>query len=264
MPAGWQVPAFIEDVYRERRSDYCLVIPVINEGDRIRDQLKRIAGMAIPIDIVVADGGSTDGSLAPEWLKEMNVRACLTKTGPGRLSAQLRVAYAWAMQQGYDGVATIDGNGKDGVDGIWKMIEKLRDGYDYVQGSRYAPGGVAENTPILRWFACRFIHAPLISLAARHWFTDTTNGFRSYSRLFLLDRRVQPFRDIFREYSLLFYLSVRASQLGFRVTEIGVKRSYPKSGVVPTKISGPGAALRLMRELLQVFFGAYHPVPDRD
>ncbi|MFV2091456.1 MAG: glycosyltransferase family 2 protein [Hyphomicrobiales bacterium] len=258
-PQSWEVPEFREDVFAERYADYCLVIPVINEGERIRSQLRRIADLDTGLDVIIADGGSTDGSLEVDFMHETNVRARLTKIGPGRLSAQLRMAYGWAMQQGYNGVVTIDGNGKDAVEGISTIRDKLVEGFDYVQGSRYAPGGRAVNTPFSRWFAVRFIHAPVISLAARHWFSDTTNGFRGYSRTYLTDPRVQPFRAVFNDYNLLFYLSVRASQLGFRVTEVGVTRAYPASGKLPTKITGLGSKLRLMGELFGAAFGAYHP-----
>lgn len=256
---NWQVPEHTKNIYADRQSDYCLIIPVINEGDRIRAQLGRIADQHLDIDVIVADGGSTDGSLDSEFLRKTGVRALLTKTGPGKLSAQLRMAYAWAMQQGYLGVVTIDGNGKDGVEGIASIRDKLGAGYDYVQGSRYAPGGKAINTPKSRWFAVRFIHAPVISLAAQHWFTDTTNGFRGYSRNYLLDPRVQPFRDVFCNYNLLFYLSIRASQIGLNVAELGVTRAYPNTGAVPTKITGLRGKLDLMAELFKAALGAYHP-----
>jgi glycosyltransferase involved in cell wall biosynthesis len=259
MPESWQVPEFGTNTFATRKSGFCLVIPVINEGDRIRAQLLRISKQETGIDVIIADGGSTDGSLDTEFLRDTGVRALLTKTGSGKLSAQLRMAYAWAMNEGYVGIVTIDGNGKDGVEAITRIRDRLSEGYDYVQGSRYAPGGKAINTPISRWFAIRFVHAPVISLAARHWFTDTTNGFRGYSRTYLLDPRVAPFRAVFCDYNLLFYLSVRASQIGLKVTEIGVKRSYPESGAVPTKISGFRGKFRLLSELFKTAFRSYHP-----
>ena len=135
-PSSWEVPSYNDDVFVSKVHRYCLVIPVINEGDRIRGQLLRITRENLPIDVVVVDGGSTDGSLAESFVRKVGVRAVLTKTGPGKLSAQLRVAYAWCIQQGYEGIVTIDGNGKDGVEAIAEMTVKLEDSYDYVQGSR--------------------------------------------------------------------------------------------------------------------------------
>jgi hypothetical protein len=89
-------------------------------------------------------------------------------------------------------------------------------------------GGVAENTPASRDFAIRFIHARCFSLFSGFKWTDTTQGFRAYSRKLLLDTRIAPFRDIFSTYELLAYLSYRAPKLGFRCLEIATVRRYLK------------------------------------
>jgi glycosyltransferase involved in cell wall biosynthesis len=256
---AWQLPAFTATVLAPRRHDHALVIPVINEGERIRAQLARLAVDAPPVDIVIADGGSTDGSLARDLLRSLGVRALLVKTGPGRLSAQLRMAYAWCLDESYQGIVTMDGNGKDGVEAVAAFVAKLREGCDYVQGSRYLPGGVAENTPLDRYLAGRLMHAPVLSLAARHWFTDTTNGFRAYSTRYLRDPRVAPFRDVFIRYELLFYLTVRASRLGYRVTEIPVARRYPRHAPTPSKITGWRARFAVLGELFGAALGRFDP-----
>src|SRR5439155_3382596 len=129
----------------------------------------------------------------------------------------------------------------------------------YVQASRFLRGGHYENTPLARLFAIRFIHAPLLSLAARRRFTDTTQAFRAYSAKYLLDRRVAPFRDLFVGYELLAYLTVRASQLGYRVKELPTSRVYPKGEKVPTKISGLRGLADLQAVLLNTLAGRYAP-----
>ncbi len=257
--ADWDVPAHDAAIHAPRGHKHALVIPVINEGTRIRGQLLRIQAAGLPVDVIIADGGSTDGSLDPEFVAQAGVRAVLTKTGPGKLSAQLRMAYAWCLKQGYAGIVTIDGNGKDGVEAIAAMVEKLEEGCDYVQGSRYLPGGVAENTPLERTLANRLIHAPLLSLAGRHWFTDTTNGFRAYSARYLTHPAVRPFRADFSVYNLLFYLTVRAGQLGLKVAHVPVERRYPDDGKVPTKIGGLGPKLALLKETVIAATGGYTP-----
>ncbi len=65
------------------------------------------------IDIILADGGSSDGALTPDFLAGYGVRALLTKRGPGRLSAQMRMALAYALERGYEGIVVMDGNNKD-------------------------------------------------------------------------------------------------------------------------------------------------------
>jgi dolichol-phosphate mannosyltransferase len=259
MPSDWDIPAFDLVEFTPKTARFALVVPVINEGDRIRAQLLRTEAENLPVDVVVADGGSTDGSLEQAFLSACRVRALLTKTGPGKLSAQLRMAYAWCLQQGYEGIVTIDGNGKDGLDAVRAIVARLEAGYDYVQGSRYMAGGLAENTPLERTIANRGIHAPVLSLSGRHWFTDTTNGFRGYSRAYLLDPRVQPFRSIFMRYELLFYLTVRAGQIGRRVCQVPVQRSYPKDAATPTKISGWRGKLEILRQTFAAALGFYAP-----
>jgi glycosyltransferase involved in cell wall biosynthesis len=257
--ADWQLPDFTIQECGPRTHANALVIPVINEGDRIRGQLQKLKDCGLPIDIIVADGGSTDGSLDTNFIETMPIRAVLAKTGPGKLSAQLRMAYAFCLREGYKGIVTIDGNGKDGVEAIKDMVTKLEEGCDYVQGSRYLLGAVAENTPLERTIANRCIHAPLLSLAGRHWYTDTTNGFRAYSARYLLDPRVQPFRDVFQRYELLFYLTARAGQIGMKIAHVPVQRRYPLNAATPTKISGVSGKFDVLKQTFAAALGRFSP-----
>lgn len=256
---GWSVPKHETLAFSPPLQRYALVIPVINEGERIQNQIRAIAALQDGPDLIIADGGSTDGSLEPEFLANHRVRALLTKRAPGKLSAQLRMAYAYCLRQGYRGIVTMDGNGKDGVEAIARFVEQLEAGYDYVQGSRYAPGGHAINTPMDRALANQLIHAPLLSLSGRHRFTDTTNGFRAYSSQYLLDPKVAPFRPVFDRYELLFYLTVRAGQLGYKVAEIPVTRAYPAGEKPPTKINGWQARLSVLTQTLSAAAGRFAP-----
>jgi glycosyltransferase involved in cell wall biosynthesis len=253
------VPAHERHVLAPKRHRYCVAVFVINEGDRIRRQLEQMAPLADQIDIVVADGGSTDGSLDLATLGGDRVRALLVKRGPGKLSAQMRMAFAFVLEEGYDGVVVIDGNGKDDVTAIPAFIKLLDAGFDHVQGSRYIPGGQGINTPLSRTIGVKLLHAPLISVAAGARYTDTTNGFRAYSRRLLSDPRVQPLRDIFMGYELHYYLAIRAARLGFRVTETPVTRRYPSSGKTPTKISPVKGNLAILRTLAAAALGKFDP-----
>lgn len=255
------VPDFIENSMSVKTKKYCVLIPIINEGNRIIDELERakIARVSDVADIIICDGGSTDGCTEINRLQSLNVNTLLVKTGAGKQGAQLRMGFYWALQRGYDGIVTIDGNDKDSIEDVASFIEKLDDGYDMVQGSRFISGGEAVNTPLIRYLAVRLLHAPVISLTAGKWFTDTTNAYRCYSRKYLEDDRVQPLRDVFVGYELLAYLSVRADQLGYKTCEIPVKRIYPKKGKVPTKISAISGNSNLLKILFKNLLGCYNP-----
>lgn len=255
----WTVPQGDVHVLAERASRHCVVIPVINEGQRILDQLKRLQELDLGIDVVVADGGSTDGSNDPDVLRGLGVRALLVKRDAGKLSAQLRMGFAFALREGYEGVVTVDGNGKDDVAAIPRIVAALDAGAGFVQGSRFIPGGLGINTPSSRRLAITLLHAPVTSLAAGKRFTDTTNGFRGHSRAMLLDPRVSPMREVFDSYELLAYLPIRAARLGYGCTEVPVTRAYPADGHVPTKIKGRRGELDLVRILLRAATGRYAP-----
>lgn len=258
------VPAFAADEFAAKKTACCLLIPVINENGRIQPQLARACHHGIDrlIDIVICDGGSTDGSTDAAGLKESGVNTLLTLKSDGRLGSQLRMGFWWALQRGYQGFITVDGNNKDSIESVPLFIEKLMQGFDFIQGSRYLPGGGAVNTPLIRHLAVKYLHAPLISHAAGYRYTDTTNAFRGYSRKYLEHSGVKPFRDVFYGYELLAYLSVRASQLGLRVCEVPVTRSYPKDGKTPTKINSLSANLALVRILLKTVRGDYRCPED--
>jgi dolichol-phosphate mannosyltransferase len=258
--ASWQIPTFEVPLWLGRKHKWCVVIPVINEGARIQNLLQRISKFEIKefADIIIIDGGSTDGSLALDLLRQNNVSGLLVKTGAGKLSAQLRCAYSFALDQGYDGIISIDGNDKDDPEAIPRFIEAMTQGIDFVQASRFINGGVAENTPKSRDFAIRFIHAPMLSLFSGFKWTDTTQGFRAYSRKMLLDTRLAPFRDLFMGYELLAYLSYRGPRLGYRCLELPTIRRYPK-GEVPTKISAVRGNLSVLKVLFFACFGRYNP-----
>lgn len=256
--SDWQVPGFEVAQVSPKSKRYAICIPVINEGERIRTQLKRMQPFIQDVDIVIADGGSKDGSLDLSYLAEQNVAALLTKRGPGKLSAQMRMAMAWCIEQGYEGLVFVDGNNKDDPKSIPLFVEALNQGFDHVQGSRYVPGGVAINTPPSRHWGVMLLHAPLISLSAGFRYTDTTNGFRAYSIRFLTDDRVKPFREVFAGYELHYYLAIRAARLGFKIKEVPVTRAYPK-GKTPSKIKGWKGNWNVLKTLFKAAFHQYNP-----
>ena len=77
------------------------------------------------------------------------------------------MAFACALERGYKGVITIDGNNKDDPTAIPQFIERMEAGFDHIQGSRWIPGGITENLPTSRYLGLKLLHAPLISLYRR-------------------------------------------------------------------------------------------------
>ena len=252
-----EVPAHDSFEFAEKKRSYCLCIFVINEGEKLLKQLAALTPYHGIVDVVIADGGSTDGSTETERLKTLGVNTLLVKTGPGKLGSQMRMAFAWAAERGYQGVIVIDGNGKDGVEAIPEFVKALEEGYDHIQGSRFINGGHHANTPLSRLIGVKILHAPLISMAAGFKYTDTTNGFRAYSMRFLIDERINLFREVFSSYELHYYMAIEAPRNGYRALEIPVSRVYPKGGKIPTKISPVSGSIDVLKRLFKAVTGGY-------
>lgn len=248
----------------QKKNKYCVCIPIINEGERIKAELKTALkyNLQNQIDFILIDSGTTDGSTSDENLKKYKINTIIEMEEKRKYtqSKALKVGFYYAMKIGYKGVITIDGNNKDSIEDISNFIKKLEEGYDYIQGSRYIEGGKAINIPKIRDWAIRVIHAPIISKVAKKKYTDTTNLFRGYSRNYLIHSQVQPFREIFKSYELSVYLSTRADELGLRTCEIPVTRHYPSGKKYATKVGKVKGNYLLIKSLIENAIGKYRPI----
>jgi len=246
-------------IYGPKLHSTALVIPVLNEGDRIKRQLSSLKMMSPSVDIVLVDGKSDDGSIQSIDFERAGLTALLIKDCEGGLSRQLQIGFAYCLENEYKYVITMDGNNKDDPSGIEGIQLLLNSGYDFVQGSRFITGGLAINTPKSRLLGVRLVHAPITSIASRAWITDSTNGFRGHSMEMLCDPRMSIFRDVFVAYELIAYIPIRAGKLGYRMKESPVIRSYPSTGLTPTKIKGLRSNFNLIKVLLSAAIGTFDP-----
>lgn len=229
MPRIDDIPPVTTDIRAPAMHPYLVFIFAFNEGTKLASQLSKFppAGERA-FDIMIGDDGSDDGSVNASLIEKYGVRGIVRLDRNRGLSANIKGGLHWFLSRAeYEGVIMMNGNDKDDPEAIPRFIRKLREGYDYVQGSRFLPDGTAENTPALRHFGIRFVHGPLFSLAAGKWMTDTTNGFRAFSRSYLSSRKIHIFQEAFQKYEVEQYLGCRAIQLKFACCEIPVARRYP-------------------------------------
>lgn len=241
-----------------KKHDYCVISGVLNEGQRFSEQLERMQQLRSFADIIIVDGGSTDGATSPERLQDKVTALIIDKRRKG-LSGQYQSALAYALDQGYLGAVMVDGNGKDGVEAVSTFISALKNGADFIQGSRFLPGGEHFNTPIIRHFAIKLIFCPVINYFSGFHYTDAINGFKGVSRKLLEDEGMQIFRDVFTSYSLQYYLNYRAPRINAKVMEVAVRRNYPSRASFPTKIHGLKGYVNVLKLLFKTCLGKYNP-----
>jgi glycosyltransferase involved in cell wall biosynthesis len=159
-----------------------IVMPCLNEADTLAICLEKAFGALrsneIAGEVVVADNGSTDGSV------EIALRS------GARVVHVLERGYGRALMGGIAaarGRYVVMGDADDSYDfrEIPRFLSRLRDGYELVQGCRLAAGGgtvMAGAMPLLH----RWIGNPLFSLLARRWFRapirDVYCGLRGFTK----------------------------------------------------------------------------------
>lgn len=242
-----------------KTSDCCIIVCVLNEAGKIEHQLQKMQAHRDKLDVILCDGGSTDGSISPDILKDQVNTLLVKTTEGGGLSAQLQIALHHALEQDYKIILMIDGNNKDGIDAIPDFIAALKNGCDFVQGSRFLPGGAHKNTPKDRYVSIKYIFNPLMNMGSGFQYTDAINGFKGTHASILRDERIQIFRPVFTLYSLQYFLNYRVPKLGFKVKEIPVSRCYPDSEKTPTKINGLKTRFKILWHLSKVVLGRYNP-----
>ena len=201
------------------------MMPLFNEAHLLPNLISKLEDGLVDEFLAVNDG-STDGG--PAMLREAGVTV-IDQAGRAGVGAALKRGVEYAREHAYDVIVVMAGNGKDDPREIPRLLAPiLEDGADYVQGSRFLPGGESANLPTFRRHAIQLLSAGFQSYSAREC-TDLTNGFRAY-RISLLDDPeidiAQPWLDTY-EYE--YYVHFKAYTLGYRVAEVAVSKTYPAS-----------------------------------
>ena len=168
-----------------------IVIPCLNEAETLPaciDKARRgLQAAGVAGEVLVADNGSTDGS------------AAVAEKAGARVVTVGEKGYGSALRGGIEAAQTkwiIVGDADDSYDflEIPRFVEKLREGYDLVQGCRLPAGG-----GVIKPGAMPFLHRwwgnPMFSLLARWWFRapihDIYCGLRGFRKDFQqsLDQR---------------------------------------------------------------------------
>jgi glycosyltransferase involved in cell wall biosynthesis len=192
-----------------------VIIPAFNEEGSLGAVLDELARVTPDLDVVVVSDGSTDGTVEIAQKARCAVVALPYNIGIG---GALRTGFAYAVRQGYDRAVQFDGDGQHDPLQVVPLLEELERGSDMVIGSRFAVGGdVTYAVGGARRLAMRFL-GRLVKLLVGQRFTDTSSGFRAFSR---------PLLEFFaRTYPVEYMDSVEALVLacnaGFTVTEVGV------------------------------------------
>jgi dolichol-phosphate mannosyltransferase len=235
------------------------IIPVYREIGKIGTVIERFTPEAVDeVCLVLDDPDYTILREIDDSRKRTQVPVTIIEN-PIRngIGYAIKEGYRHALSQGFDLIVVMAGNGKDDPREIPRLTEPIsKNGFDYVQGSRFLPGGRGEKTPFLRRIFTRLFPFAWTFLTGVRC-TEVTNGFRAYRTLVLQNPEINIWQDWLNGYELEYYLHYKVLTLGYKFTERPVSKVYSHgkresySHISPLKdwqqIVGPIVLLRLGR-----------------
>jgi len=205
------------------------VIPVYKDTGNLVKVLTKFRDKIVDEICIVVDCATKDD------LYEMRKAAAKIGTPVHIISNRDRKGVGYAIREGIEyglgkghKVAVVmAGNNKDDPGEIPRLLTPiLNEGYDYVQGSRFLPGGKREKNPFLRGVFSRLF--PFFwTLSTKVRCTDVTNGFRAYKLKIFSDKRINIWQSWLDSYQLEYYIHYKVFTLGFKMKEVPVSKIYP-------------------------------------
>ena len=201
------------------------IAPAYNELGKIEKVAAGLAALDFLDMPIVVDDGSTDG--CGEAAEKAGAIVVRHEARRG-LGAAIRSGIDYARSHGADIIVILAGNGKDDPAQIPRLLDPIcDDDADYVQGSRYLPGGEYGTMPRHRRMAT-WLHPRLVRLVTGFKGTDSTNGFRAYKASIFEDLEIDIWKDWLDGTELEFYLHVEVIRKKGRIAEVAVSKIYPQ------------------------------------
>ena len=202
-----------------------VIIPAFNEVDALPAVLAELAAHVPDHYVIVVDDGSNDGT----HLAAVDGGAtCLRLPFNLGIGGALRLGFRHAVREGYDRAYQFDADGQHDATQITALLTALDDA-DMVIGSRFADDG-GYQVGRSRGVAMALLRR-LVGAISGQRFTDTSSGFRAFSR---------PVLEFFAtEYPMEYMESVEALVLavrhGFTVREVPITMRDRSAGTASNR-----------------------------
>ena len=189
-----------------------LIILTLNEIEGVKAFIPTLP-VDIADEIIVVDGGSTDGTR--EFLQEHNIPV-FDQTRRGRGEA-FRVGVANSTGET---IVFFSPDGNEDPNDIPKLFELLEAGADIAIASRFLPGAQNEeddeSLPLRKWVNQAFtLFANLIWNRGRPYVTDTINGYRGVRRAIF-----EAIAPSSMGYTIEYEMTIAAMRAKLKIVEI--------------------------------------------
>ena len=211
-----------------------LVIPTLNEAGCVAQTLSEIPQGAID-EVIVVDGHSRDGTA--DVVRRLGHRVIMQKTK----------GYGGAFSEGVEAatgdiVVLMDADGSHNPADIPLLIDKVKEGFDYVMAVRYAPGSRSDDDTIIRHIGNMFFTF-LVNLIHRVFVADALYLFTAIRKDKFL--QIRP-KSLGFEYCV--EILIRAHRAGLKIAQIPSRERLRSAG--KSKVNAILDGLRIFKVIL--------------
>ena len=234
----------------ERKRRLLVLVVAYHAASTLRSVLERIPRSVLDeydCEVLVVDDASVDrtfevGCEYGEAHPEIRLTVLRNRFNQGYGGNQ-KVGYAFAIQEGFDTVALIHGDGQYAPEALPRLLEPLRDGTaDAVLGSRMLDRGAAlrGGMPLYKYVGNRILTALQNALLGTH-LSEFHSGFRLYSVATL---RSLPYQLNTNKFHFDTEIIIQLLNSGARIVE----RPIPVySGTEISRVNGISYAVSVLR-----------------
>lgn len=217
-----------------------LLALTLNEIEGVQAIMPRIPRDCFD-QILVLDGGSTDGTV--EWLRANDYPVYVQRR------RGIRFAYLEALPliEG-DVIVSMSPDGNCDPAVLPRLVEKMRDGYDLVIGSRYLGEARSEDDDLITGFG-NWLFTRTVNLLYGSRYTDVMVIYRAFTRALIEELRLDqdgsytlPERLFHTVISWEPLMSIRAAKYRKRIGEVAAGEPPRIGGVRKLQIIRWGAA----------------------
>jgi dolichol-phosphate mannosyltransferase len=202
------------------------VIPVYRDNKAALKVLSRFTDKFVDTICLVVDGVDPDAP-KPQYTTSANIPVVQFRNRARQgIGFAIKQGIRYGLDNGYENIVVMAGNNKDDPAEIPRVLSPiLYGGCDYVQGSRFLPGGKRVNNPFFRGVFSRLYPFVWTMFTAVRC-TDVTNGFRAYKLKMLSAPKINLQQKWLNGYELEYYLHYKFLTLGYKFKEVPVSKTY--------------------------------------
>lgn len=222
----------------------CVLIPSYNEAKTIGHLVRELKNKGL--DILVVDDGSKDDTGRIARKEGAVVITYNENMGKG---LALREGFRFVLNNGYDAVLTMDGDGQHSPEAVPYFLEQLtRTNSQIVVGNRMME---AKGMPPVRWLTNKLMSLCISSICGQK-IPDTQCGYRLIKREVL--EKIKLYTS---KYEIESEILIEASQFKFIIDSIPIRTIYKGE---PSQIDPIVDTLRFIRFIFKRFLRnvSYH------